>query len=45
VYSDGKWQFNLQTKGYSAAGTYTVTMTPGNGYTIEPSCSGSFVIK
>ena len=45
VFSDGKWQFNLKTTAYTAPGTYTVTMSPGNGYTIEPTCTGSFVIQ
>ena len=45
VYAEGKWQFNLQTKAYTAPGTYTVTMAPGDGYTIQPTCTGSFVIK
>ena len=45
VYAEGKWQFNLQTKAFTAPGTYTVTMSSGNGYTIEPTCMGSFVIK
>lgn len=45
VYADGKWQFNLQTKGYTAHGTYTVTMAPGNGYAIHPTCTGAFVVK
>lgn len=45
VFEDDKWQFNLLTKNYTAPGTYTVTMVPGNGYFIEPTCAGSFVIQ
>ena len=45
VFVDGKWHFNLSTKAYSAPGTYTVTVAPGNGYSIEPTCTGSFVLK
>lgn len=45
VYADGKWQFNLLTKSYAAAGTYTVSMVSGDSYLIEPACTGSFVIR
>ena len=30
VFSDGLWRFNLKTKNYSAAGTYTTTMVSGD---------------
>jgi len=41
-----KWQFNLKTKNYTAAGTYTITMISGDSteYTIE-TCTAQFVIK
>ena len=40
----GSWVFNLGTKPYSAAGTYTVTAEAGDSsYAISPSCSGQFV--
>ena len=41
-----QWQFNLSTKNYSAAGTYTVTMESGasSEYMINPTCSSRFVI-
>jgi streptogramin lyase len=44
---DGKWQFNLKTKNYTASGTYTVTMESGDKleYVIDPKCEASFVIK
>jgi hypothetical protein len=45
VFADGVWQFNLKTTNYTAPGTYRVTILPGDSYTIEPACSGSFVIK
>lgn len=37
-FSGGKWQFNLQTKNYTAQGTYTITMVSGDtlDYTISP---------
>jgi hypothetical protein len=47
-FSDGKWQFNLKTKNYSAAGTYTITMVSGDKceYVIgSPSCTATFVIE
>jgi hypothetical protein len=43
--SEGIWQFNLSTRGYSAPGTYTITMAPGNSYLIEPTCTASFVLR
>jgi hypothetical protein len=38
--------FNLKTKNYSAAGTYTTTMESGDTdeYLVDPTCTGSFVI-
>ena len=45
VFAEGKWQFNLQTKAYTAPGTYTVNVVSGGGYTIEPGCTGSFIVK
>lgn len=45
VFNEGVWQFNLSTKGFTAPGTYTVTMAPGNSYFVEPTCSASFVIR
>lgn len=48
VFTDDlKWQFNLKTKNYSAAGTYTVTMESGDEseYTISPICIAEFVIN
>jgi len=44
VYSDGKWQFNLQVKGY-APGTYTVQMVPGGSYIISPLPTATFVVE
>jgi dipeptidyl aminopeptidase/acylaminoacyl peptidase len=48
VYSDGYWRFNLQTKNFSAYGTYTIKAKSGdtNSYTIQVPCPEStFVIK
>ena len=44
---DWKWQFNLKTKNYTAAGTYTITMESGDDteYVIEPKCVAVFVIE
>ncbi len=41
-----KWQFNLKTNNYTAAGTYVIKMESGdlNEYTISPTCSAEFVI-
>jgi len=46
-FRDGKWQFNLKTKNYSAPGTYTVTMVSGDSseYIIDPMCTATFVIE
>ncbi len=46
-FNNSKWAFNLQTKNYSAAGTYTVSMVSGDGdeYIIHPACEGTFVIE
>ena len=46
VFTDeGKWQFNLSTKPYTALGTYTVTMKPGSPeYELNPACTVQFVI-
>jgi hypothetical protein len=45
--SEGKWQFNLMTKNYSAPGTYTISILSGNSseYVIKPSCTATFVIE
>ena len=42
-----RWQFNLRTKNYSAAGTYTGTMVSGDvtEYVVDPTCEGVFVIE
>jgi Leucine-rich repeat (LRR) protein len=48
VYTgDSKWQFNLQTKNFSGAGTYTIRAVSGDPaeYDIEqPGCVAEFVI-
>jgi len=45
-FRDGKWQFNLKTKNYTAPGTYTVTMTSGDMcYVIESTCTATFKIE
>lgn len=45
VFTDEKWQFNLKTQNYTAAGTYTVRMLSGNDleYVVD-SCAASFVV-
>ena len=45
--TDVKWQFNLKTSNYSAAGTYTIYMTTGDAseYIIDPMCEASLAIK
>ncbi|MHC4559749.1 MAG: right-handed parallel beta-helix repeat-containing protein [Planctomycetota bacterium] len=47
VYTGSNWQFNLKTKNYNAAGTYTVTMVSGDEdeYEIESTCEAVFVIE
>ncbi|MFZ3136324.1 MAG: hypothetical protein WA126_02905 [Thermodesulfovibrionales bacterium] len=48
VFTDeGKWQFNLQTKNYTALGTYSVSMETGNSseYAITPTCSVDFIVE
>lgn len=47
AFSGGTWQFNLQTKHYTAAGTYTITGVSGDAseYTIEPTCTAVFVME
>lgn len=46
-FSYGKWRHNLQTKKFSAPGTYIVTMVSGDDaeYLVDPTCQGTFVIK
>jgi len=45
--SDGKWQFNLKTKNYSAAGSYIVYLASGDNaeYVVESTCQAVFVIE
>lgn len=47
VFHDGKWQFNLETKNYTAKGTYTVRIESGDAtaYGISPTCIMIFVIE
>jgi hypothetical protein len=48
VFTDDlKWQFNLKTKNYSAAGTYNIFMVSGDAseYMIDPMCEATFVIE
>jgi len=46
-FRDGKWQFNLKTKNYTAQGIYTVTMVSGDEseYVIDPTCEAHFMIE
>jgi hypothetical protein len=41
---DQLWQYNLKTKDYTAAGTYTITMVSGDDseYIIDPTCEATF---
>jgi hypothetical protein len=42
--STDQWVFKLGTRPFKAAGTYTVTVAPGDmSYTISPTCTGQFV--
>ena len=45
--TDGIWQFNLKITGYTAKGTYTLSIESGDKseYLIDPVCKASFVIK
>lgn len=47
TFHDSKWQFNLETKNYTASGTYTINMVSGDvsEYTIDPTCMAKFVIE
>ncbi len=48
VYSANRWQHNLKTLDYKAAGTYTVYMTTGDkaSYLMSPTdCSSQFVVQ
>lgn len=48
VFTDeGKWQFNLKTKEYTASGTYSISVVSGDDseYIIGPSCVAQFVIE
>jgi len=48
VFTDeGKWQYNLKTKNYTAEGTYNITISTGDDseYVINPTCEASFIIK
>lgn len=44
--TDGKWQYNLSTKNYTAPGTYHLSIVTGDveEYEISPSCQASFVV-
>lgn len=44
---EGKWQFNLKTKNYTAPGAYTITIQSGDEteYLIDPICTAIFVIE
>ena len=41
---DQVWQYNLKTKDYTAAGTYTITIVSGDDseYIIDPTCEALF---
>jgi transposase InsO family protein len=47
TFVDNIWQFNLQTKNFSGAGTYTIRAISGNPneYLINPRCQATFVIS
>jgi hypothetical protein len=44
-YTGEKWQYNLKTSNYSAPGTYSISVVPGDNYVINPECETSFVIN
>jgi hypothetical protein len=41
------WHFNLETKNFTAEGTYTVSMVSGDAteYVVDPICTAQFVIE
>jgi len=45
--ADQVWQYNLKTKDYTAAGTYTITIVSGDAseYIIDPACEATFERK
>ncbi len=45
VFTGDRWQFNLQTKGFSAVGRYVVSMISGDPaeYVIDPTCEVAFL--
>lgn len=47
VFTDSKWQFNLQTVNFSGPGTYTIKAISGDPdeYLIDPTCTATFVIE
>ena len=48
VFTDeGVWQFNLKTSGFTAPGTYTITMESGDSetYYFSQQCNAEFVIE
>jgi hypothetical protein len=46
-FSDSKWHYNLKTKGYTAPGTYHLSIVSGEDaeYEIVPACQASFVVE
>ncbi len=46
VFSGNNWDFNLQSKNFSGAGTYTITAVSGDPaeYVIDPICTATFII-
>lgn len=46
-YSNGVWQFNLQTKNFNGTGTYAISAVSGapSDYQISPSATGTFVVQ
>ena len=43
-FDGDRWIYNLGTKSFTAAGTYTVTAMPGDAtYLISPTCTGEFI--
>lgn len=47
TFNDYLWQFNLQTKNFGGAGSYTIRAISGNPseYEINPRCQATFVIN
>lgn len=44
-YNVDKWQYNLKTDNYAAPGSYTVSVSAGDSYVIDPTCEVTFIVE